>query len=210
MASFLIYGGGGFAREVAWLAGECGHTVVGFLDDDERLVGRMLNDIPIFALADGAVRHPGALVVAGIGNPAARERVMSKASAAGLVAGTLTHPRVEASKWVTIGAGTIICAGCILTTNITIGRNVQINLDCTIGHDAVLEDYVTLAPGVHVSGCVRLAKGAYVGTGANIINGSESAPLVIGAGAIIGAGACVTRAIPAGVTAVGVPARPRA
>ncbi len=64
-----------------------------------------------------------------------------------------------------MGKGTVICAGCILTTNIKMGNHVQINLDCTIGHDVIMDDYATLAPGVHVSGYVSLGKRVYVGTG---------------------------------------------
>src|SRR5262245_8214952 len=208
MAEYFVYGGGGFAREVAWLAEACGHHVVGFIDAHERLRGRIINDLRVFSL-DDAVRHlPEALVVAGVGSPVVRERVMARATGVGFTPGTLIHPRTERSKWVTVGAGSVICAGNILTTNITLGAHVQINLDCTIGHDVVMEDFVTLAPGVHVSGWVRLERGVYVGTGANIINGTERQPLTIGAGTVIGAGACVARSIPPGVTAVGVPARP--
>jgi len=209
MAEYFIYAAGGFGREVAWLAQSCGHEVVGFIEDDEDAVGTIINDIRVFSLA-GAVKHrPGALVVAGIGNPEVRGCAMARAIQAGLAPGTLIHPRTERSNWITVGAGTVICAGNILTTNITLGANVQINLDCTIGHDVVMEDLVTLAPGVHVSGWVRLERGVYVGTGANIINGTKSEPLTIGSCAVIGAGACVTRSIAPGVTAVGVPAKPR-
>jgi len=62
-----------------------------------------------------------------------------------------------------MGEGVVICAGCILTTNIKIGNHVQINLDCTIGHDVIMDDYSTLAPGVHLSGYVSLGKKSLCG-----------------------------------------------
>jgi acetyltransferase-like isoleucine patch superfamily enzyme len=92
---------------------------------------------------------------------------------------------------------------------VVLGCNVQVNLDCTIGHDTVLEDEATLAPGVHVSGRVHIEQGAYIGTGAVIINGSESHFLRIGRHAVVGAGASVIRDVPAETTVVGVPALPR-
>lgn len=47
-----------------------------------------------------------------------------------------------------------------------------------------------------------------VGTGAVIINGTREHPMTIADDAVIGAGACVTRPVPAGITVVGVPAKP--
>lgn len=211
----LIYGAGGFAREVAWLAEVCqthgsGCAPVGYIDDAVHAGDspRLLNGLPVFDLETAARKFPNAGFTVGIGNPLAREVVTGKALAAGLQLSGLIHPRVEMSRFVEIGAGAVICAGCIITTNIVLGAGVQINLDCTVGHDAILGDFSTLAPGVHISGNVHLGRRVYVGTGAVIINGSSDAPLVIGDDAIIGAGACVTRSIASGLTAVGVPAKP--
>lgn len=167
------------------------------------------NGIPVLSLEMAARRFPHAEFVAAVGDPSTRAAMARRAEEAGFVPASLVHAGVARSRWVEIGDGSVVCAGSILTTNIRLGRHVQINLDCTIGHDAVLEDFATLAPGVHVSGCVVLARGCYVGTGASIINGSPHAPLVVGAGATVGAGAVVTRSVPPNVTVVGVPARPR-
>lgn len=206
-----VYGGGGFGREVAWLAKECLHhhqngEVVCFIDDN--IPQSIINSISVMSLADVKVKFSQAKIVSGIGVPKIRELTMNKSAAAGFSFTILIHPRVEISEWVDIGEGTIICAGTILTTNITLGRHVQINLDCTIGHDVVIKDYATLAPGVHVSGYVHIGKRVYIGTGAVIINGTKDNPLKIGDDAIIGAGACVTQSIPDGMTWGGVPAKP--
>lgn len=209
-----IYGAGGFGREVAWLVQSCNdssrapYEVVCFIDDNEAMQGQALNGIPVLSFALAHARFPNMRVVSGIGSPRVRQRLMEKVAAAGVGFETIVHPRVERSEWIDIGAGTVICAGSILTTNIVLGQHVQINLDCTIGHDVIMDDYATLAPGVHVSGRVHLGKRVYVGTGAVIINGTEDAPLVIADDAVVGAGACVTKSVPPGVTVVGVPARP--
>lgn len=205
-----IYGASGFGREVAWLAESCrdGRIVACFIDDDEKKQGIVLNNVPVLSLEQAAEQHPDVKIVGGIGNPKIRELLMKKAAARGFCFDTLVHPRVEMSKWVEIGIGAVICAGNILTTNIRLGDHVQMNLDCTIGHDVVLDDYATLAPGAHISGCIQCGKRVYIGTGAVIINGTQEDPIVIGDDAIIGAGACVTKSIPAGQTWVGVPAKP--
>jgi sugar O-acyltransferase (sialic acid O-acetyltransferase NeuD family) len=204
----LVYGAGGSGRETAWLGERCGRQV-GCLIEDGAPGDQTINDLPVLSWAEARRRFPRAQVVVGVGSSVARERITAQVLAEGADLATLVHPEVERSRYVEIGAGTVICAGCILSTNLRIGAGVQVNIACTISHDAIIEDWVTFAPGVHVAGRVHIGRHAYVGTGVNIINGTADAPLTIGAGAIIGAGACVVRSIPAGVTAVGVPARPR-
>jgi len=208
-----IYGAGGFAREVAWLVESCNEganvfQVVCFIDDNVAMHGSTLNGIPVMGLAAARDRFPQASVVGGVGAPAVRQRLMEKAAAMGFGFETIIHPRVERSRWLEIGPGTVICAGNILTTNIVLGQHVQINLDCTVGHDVIMGDYTTLAPGEHVSGCVKFGQRVYVGTGAVIINGTQEQPVMIGDDAVIGAGACVTKSVPDGLTVVGVPAKP--
>lgn len=203
-----IYGAGGFAREVAWLVEECGGDPVCLIDDDPDSHGAVLNGLPVLGLEDALEEFPNASVVGAIGTPVAREAVMDRAAARGFQTETFIHPDVRMSQWIEIGEGTIICAGNILTTNIELGRHVQINLDCTVGHDVKMGDFVTLAPGVHVSGWVHFGKRVYVGTGAVIVNGTRDAPVVVGDDAVIGAGACVTRSVESGATVVGVPAKP--
>lgn len=208
----VIYGAGGSAREVAWLAQACRVVrpleVVCFVDDDPSVHGTIVNGIPVMGLQAARQRFAIAKLVGGVGSPQVREKLMAKAAATGFPFATLVHPRAEYSDTVKIGAGVVICAGNILTVNIELGAHVQINLDCTVAHDAILGDYTTLAPGVHVSGRVHFGRRVYVGTGANIINGAPEEPLSIGDDAVIGAGACVIRSVAAGQTVVGVPAKP--
>ena len=214
VTQILIYGAGGFAREVAWLVERCQNSgqsliPVGFIDDNVISHGKIINELEVFSLESAVAKFPNAGFTVAIGSSQLRERLTEKALQAGLFEVSIIHPNTEASRFIEYGKGTVICAGSILTTNIRLGRGVQINLNCTVGHDVVMEDFVTLAPGVCVSGCVHIERGAYIGTAVSIINGTIDKPLVIGAGAIIGAAACVTRDIPPNVTAVGIPAKPK-
>jgi sugar O-acyltransferase (sialic acid O-acetyltransferase NeuD family) len=208
-----IYGGGGFAREVAWLIQSCNsnkevYEVVCFIDDKIEAHGRLLNGISVMGLETAATRFPEACMVAAVGNPQTRQLLTEKAMAAGFRFETIIHPLIARSPWLEMGPGTVICAGSVLTTNIVLGAHVQINLACTVGHDVIMGDYTTLAPGVHISGCVHLGKRVYVGTGAVVINGTPDEPLLIGDDTVIGAAACVTKSLAAGLTVVGIPAKP--
>jgi sugar O-acyltransferase (sialic acid O-acetyltransferase NeuD family) len=208
-----IYGSGGFGREVAHWIEDCRQAhhnmhAVCFVDDNETKLGTTQNDLPVMGLAAARESFPRARIVGAIGSPQLRQRLMEKAAEAGFEFATVIHPRTECSRWVEIGSGTVLCAGTKLTTNIVLGSHVQLNMDCTIGHDVVMGDFTTLAPGVHVSGYVHLGKRVYVGTGAVFLHGTEDKPLVIGDDAVIGAGACVIRPVASGSTVVGVPASP--
>lgn len=200
----LIHGAGGFGREVAWLLSELDPPVAveAFLDDQEALHGTELNGVPVRP----AESHPsgGARAIA-IGSGAVREKIRSRHPEATFP--VYVAPSVRMSDFVELGAGTIVCAGSILTVNIVVGEQVHINLDCTVGHDVVIEDFVTLAPGVHVSGNVHIGRGSYIGTGANIINGTADAPLVIAPGTVVGAGACIIGSTQPSSLYVGVPAK---
>jgi acetyltransferase EpsM len=66
----------------------------------------------------------------------------------------------------------------------------------------VVEDFVTLAPGVHVSGNVNLGEGCYVGTGANIIE-----KIRLGAWSTVGAGSTIVDDVPPNTTVVGCPGK---
>ncbi len=69
------------------------------------------------------------------------------------------HPSVTMGAEVTVGAGSVLCAGARITTNIVLGRHVHVNLNATIGHDTVVGDYVSLNPLASISGdCVLGAR----------------------------------------------------
>ncbi len=201
----LIFGCGGFAREVFWAAGNGAsrpggqrYEVRGFVDRQRG--ERPFYDRPVWSLADAPA---DAFVICGIGGmPEIKQRVMEDADHHGRgPAPALVFDGVPIGPNVSIGEGTIICAGNILTVDITIGRHVAINLDCTVGHDVVIGDFATISPGVHVSGNVTIGTGAFIGTGASIIEG-----VAIGDYAVVGAGAVVTKDVPALSLVAGVPA----
>lgn len=203
----VILGAGGFAREVADifrdLGSESDYEVLGFVERDSSRRGELLNDSYVLGCFDDITDKSGLFAVAGSGDIGPRKRQVAEIEALGLEAPVIIHPNVVASPFVTYGAGTIVCAGTILTNNIVVGRHVVLNLGVTVGHDAVIGDGSVLSPGVHISGWVNIGSDCYFGTGAVILP-----RVTVGAGAIIGAGAVVTKDVAVGATVVGIPARP--
>lgn len=197
--AIIIIGASGFGKEVAWLAEECGRKVVGFLDDTKNIGDRVYNYKVIGTVEQYLEFIDNDFIVA-IGNPRIRKNIVNGLTRASFT--KLIHPAVKLSKAVSIGEGSVICAGVSLTIDIAIGKHCHVNLNCTIGHDCVLKDYITIAPLVALSGSLVVSDGAEVGTGAAVRQG-----LTIGKGAMIGMGSIVTKNVDDDSIYLGSPAK---
>ena len=208
MQQVAIYGTAGVGREVhelveALAAAGGSIACVGFLVDHAYRDTNVVHELPVFGDIEWLAQAPHVSVVVAIGAPASRRRIVCAIEGKfGPKFTTLQHPRALVGRRVTVGLGSIVCAGAGATTDIMLGRHVQLHAGCTIGHDTVLADFVTVAPGANVSGRVLIGEGTFIGAGAVILP-----DIKIGAWATIGAGAVVTRDIPDAATVAGVPAR---
>ncbi|KIO78633.1 acetyltransferase [Pedobacter lusitanus] len=209
MKNIAIIGAGGFGREVKMLIDQINnqskeYNLLGYYADGVT-PSTLINGYPVLGPIENLNKVDEELfVVAAIGLPSLKKKLLSIIDNPFISYATLIHPNVIiGSDDVTIGEGSIICAGSIITVNINIGRHVIFNLGCTVGHDTIIEDYCSFMPSVNVSGEVKIKQSVYVGTGAKIINQLE-----IGENTIVGAGAVVYKSLPANCTAVGIPAKP--
>lgn len=202
-----VFGAGGHGREVCWLANQLWNSAVEliFLVDDPAYLTEPVHGIPVRLTREIVATSVDRFVIA-VGDSSLRRKAADACEKMGLEPAVLVHPRVEMSQFVSVGPGSVIFAGSILSTEVEVGIHSHVNINCTISHDVKIGDYATLSPGVHVSGHVQIGDGVFIGTGANIVNGRPGAPLVIGPGSTIGAGACVTKSVEAGSLMVGVPA----
>lgn len=223
----FIIGTGGFAREVVELIEDInehisfnppikssffgyGHTwnILGYLDSDSTRWGTKVNGYEVLGdesvldeylqKSEGIYPH----VAIGIGSPQIKRKIVEKLNGK-VFFPNLAHPTATIGRHeTTFGVGNIITAGCVITCNVSIGNHVMINLNCTVGHDAVIQDYTVMSPGVNLSGNTVIEEGCYIGNGASILEKKT-----IGAWSIVGGLALVNSDLPKNTTSVGVPAK---
>lgn len=206
MIEAVVVGAGGFGREAAaWFedANPDG-TVLGFLDQDPSRHGKAVGGYRVLGDLDWLEEREDSIqVVLGVGSPAARRDLTELLREKDLTPLTVVHPTATIGARVSIGDGSIVCPGVVLTVDVEVGRCALLNLNVTVGHDVIVGDFAVLAPGADVAGSVIIGSGADIGIGASVLQGLE-----VGEGAIVGGGACVTRPVPTRHVAVGVPASP--
>ncbi|WP_372593646.1 NeuD/PglB/VioB family sugar acetyltransferase [Actinotalea sp.] len=202
-APLLLVAASGLAREVLAAVRVRGtHEVVGLLDDNEDLHGSSVGGVRVLGGIESVADHPDALLVVCAGKGSSRAALVERLGASPERFATVLHPTVEVPGGCTVGPGSVLLSGVVLTADVTVGSHVVAMPQVTFTHDDVIEDFATFAAGVSLGGSVRVGRGAYLGMNVSVREG-----LSVGAGATVGMGAAVLASVPGGQTWAGVPAR---
>lgn len=205
----VVVGAGGMGREAgAWVAdahdaGTLG-PLIGFVDDDATRHGGRIDGLPVLGGTNWLKGRDDIAAVVAVGQPTIRQELMERLELWGVALTSLLHPSSLVGPGTSLGVGSILCPGTVLTRDIRLGRGVIVNYGAALGHDAQIGEFSFIAPGVHVAGNVTVGARCWIGVGSSIVQG-----VTMGADVVIGAGAVVVSDLPNGVTALGVPARPR-
>lgn len=207
MKKLAIFGTSGFAKELLDLALDQGYTEICFLEREvqrnQTLLGfpvrpeseltSFMNMDFVIGIADSVIRKKIYEFYPHLNYP---NLVHSQASLGYGISDTLKRTK-----------GVVIAAGARITNSCQFGNFVIISFNSTIGHDCKIDSYVSIMPGVNVSGCVQLETGVYIGTNATILPGNLEKPKMLGKYSIIGAGAVVLKNTLAFTTYIGAPAK---
>ncbi len=197
MTRLAFIGGGGFAKEVLEIAELNGHQVVGYVADSEGILDR-----PYWGgkevLAERASEFDAVCIAFGATDRKSvqsRQRLIDWAVEQGYPCEALISPHAVRSSGVSIGRGTIIAHGVVISVDAAIGSFAILNSSAIVGHDAVIGDNVTIAPAAFIGGKTQVGSGTLVGPGAMVLQG-----LNVGREVIVGTGASVMRSVPDGST----------
>ena len=208
MSRVGIFGTSGMAREAGDIAWELGFEPVYVARDQAELDACSFPSLVI--LESDVDRHLDMSYVIGIGDNGIRQRIATR-YVESLNFVSLIHPSASFGKGqrelVEVKRGVLVCAGVRFTNNIQVGDFCIFNLNSTISHDVVIDEYVYVAPGAHITGNVHIEPRAWIGAGVSINQGTESLKLRIGADTTIGSGAVVVKDCEPNAIYAGIPAR---
>jgi len=190
----LVLGAGGHGRDVAAIAAQLpGYRLLGFLDDDIRLGHPRCSDLK------GYTEHTQFVVGVnhgGVRQHLAQEHGYDRTSA------TLIHPTAFVGPDCTIGRGSVLGPYSVLSTGVTLGDHVHLNVGASVSQGSTLGDFVTLGPKASVCGDVTIGARSTLGVGASVAN-----VVTVGSDVTIGAHSCALDDVPSGITAGHTPAR---
>jgi len=203
MKCLALLGASGHGKAVAEIAVLLGYKEIVFFDDqwpqkkDIRqwpIVGKMAD---ILKQKD---RFSGCIV--SIGDNSTRLAAHNKLLTYDFPVVSLIHPRAIVSKYISIGAGSVIMPGSIIQIDTSISDACIINTGATIDHDCILQSGSHISPGANLAGSVSVGLCSWVGVGAAIKQGVSIADYTT-----VGAGAVVINDTSPNTTVVGCPAK---
>jgi sugar O-acyltransferase (sialic acid O-acetyltransferase NeuD family) len=203
----LIVAASGLAREVLAVERRLGRTTrLRILDDDPSRWETIMDGVPVVGGLSCVTSYADHQLLICAGRGTARRDIVRRLAALGVTReryATLVHPRVEVPPGCTIGVGSILLEGVVLTARVHIGDHAVVMPHTTLTHDVALGDYTTVCAGATLGGAVRVGSGAYIG-----MNACVRETLTVGCDAVLGMGAALVDHQPDGETWVGTPARP--
>lgn len=121
---------------------------------------------------------------------------------AGVTVPSLLAPSAHVSPTARIGANALVMPGVFVGAEVEIGDLFTAHGGVIVEHHGRIGDNVLLGPGTVLSGLVDVGSHCFLGAGTRAIP-----EIRIGAGTFTGAGSVVVRDLPAGMVAMGMPAR---
>ena len=175
---------------------------IALVDDDPARHGCEILGVPVVGpFAALAGHQPGDAAVNLVARSTrGRDAARAKIEGFGIALASLVHPSLNL-RGAVLGRAVTLYEGCVISALAEVGDHAVVFTRAVLGHGAVLGAGAVLAPGAVVNARVRIGARGYVGANAAVLP-----DLTIGEDATVSACSAVVGDIPAGHTALGVPA----
>lgn len=206
MTDIIIIGAAGCGREVAnWIEDinktEPTWNILGFLDDNPDALKGFPCKYPILGTIKDHKPLENVRYAMGIASPAVKKIIGPAMMEKGARFASVIHPSVRVYSEFEPGVGLIAYPNAKIATGCRIGNFVTLQ-STILGHDAELEDYVTVSSSCGITGGTKLHEGCFIGDHACIAVGLE-----VGKNAYVGIGSVVIRSVEENTRVFGNPAR---
>lgn len=182
-------------------------VVYGFLDDDAKLHGTELGEVPVLGATDDEkyLKLIGKKCDAFVATDDTRlkkyltEFLVERRKVMPINA---VHATAVVSPFATLKNGTLIGPGAIVQPGTVLGNHGIVHASAVVESGAKLGDFVQVGTGAVIGQDVVLEEGAFIGTKATVVGG-----VTVGKNASVGAGSLVIETVKDGTTVFGVPAK---
>ena len=204
----IIIGAGTYGEVYLSYLIAAGIDVIGFLDDNEDLIGKKIRNVIVLGKTDLLeclkYSHGIEAVYCPLGDNHLRVKFLKHALELGYKTPNYIHPSVIISPDVHIGShGVYILPSTVVMPCCEIHDFVMVSVHSIVSHHTTIEEGVFLSFGVNMGASVKVHKYAYIGINATVMTGVCE----LGENCLIGAGAVVIKNVPANAVMVGVPAK---
>lgn len=162
MKKIIVIGGGGHAKVVISIIKKLNNfDIIGYTDIENNSdilgVEYLGNDEILEELFLNKNIKNAAIGIGQIKNVESRKETIEKLLKIGFEFPVIISPNAVVNEDVKLGEGTVVMDGVIINSGAFIGDFSIINTKTSIDHDCKIGDYVHIAPGVTISGALKLA-----------------------------------------------------
>lgn len=203
----IIFGTGPLGRVAKEIFEGNEVVVYGFLDDNKKLQGTLLDEVTVLGATDddGFLKLIGKKCesfVALDDNKLRKNIVQMLHDVRHVQPVNATHKQASISMSATIGHGNLFDIGVTAGPGCKIGHHNLFQAHSFLGAESTVGDFVQVGAGATINAGVSIEDDVFIGSGAVIVSG-----VTLGKGCRIGAGSVVVGPVKAGTTVFGNPAQ---